>query len=74
MFQLTDETIESGINVMSGYIVSVVAENTGRSPEEISEKFYLSKTFALLNDKKTGYYWDSIGELIDKFLQEIEPS
>jgi len=67
MFQLTDEAIESGIDVISGYIVSIVAERTGQSPEEISEKFYLSKTFTLLSDKKTGYYWDSISELIDNF-------
>lgn len=73
MFHLTDEAIESGIDAISGYIVSVVAKNTGQPPEKISEKFYFSKTFALLSDKKTGYYWDSLSELIDMFSQEIDP-
>jgi len=71
MFVLTDEAIESGIDAISGYIVSTVAERTNRSAEEISEKFYLSEAYALLNNEDTGYYWDSIGELIDKFINEI---
>jgi len=71
MFVLTDEAIESGIDAISGYIVSNVAEITNQSVKKTSEEFYLSKTFALLEEKETGYYWDSISELIDKFLIEI---
>ena len=71
MFVLTDETIDAGIDNISGYIVSVVASKLGKSIEEISRAFFLSDTYALLSDKETGYYWDSLSELIDKFLSEI---
>jgi len=72
MFVLTDEAIDSGIDIISGYIVSIAAERTGRPAEKIFEEFYCSETFALLANKDTGYYWDNIGELIDKFLNETE--
>jgi hypothetical protein len=68
MFVLNDETIESAIDNISGYIVATAAERLGRPIEEISTKFFLSETYALLADKETGYYWDSLGDTIDKFI------
>ena len=70
MFTLTDETIDAAIDNISGYIVSVVASQIGRPIEEVSEAFLASDAYALLGDKETGYYWDSISELIDKFIAE----
>ena len=70
MFVLTDETIDMAIDNISGYIVSVVASKTGKPIEEVSEMFFMSDICALLGDKKTGYYWDSISEIIDKFIAE----
>jgi hypothetical protein len=64
-------TIDTAIDNISGYIVSVVASQTGRTIAEVSEAFFMSDTYALLGDKKTGYYWDSISELIDKFMAEF---
>jgi len=72
MFILTDEVIESGIDSISGYIVARVASETGRPLKEISEAFLSSETFALLSDRKTGFYWDSLSELIERFSLEIE--
>ena len=72
MFHLTEEAIDNGIDTISGYIVALVASETGRPLKEISEAFLSSDTFALLSDKETGYYWDSLSELIEKFSQEIE--
>ena len=70
MFVLTDETIDMAIDNISGYIVSVVALQTGKPIEKVSEEFFVSDTYALLGDKETGYYWGNLNELIDKFMAE----
>ena len=67
MFELTDEVIDSAIDSISGYIVSVVATKTGKPIEEVLEAFISSDAYRLLSDKETGYYWDSMTELIDMF-------
>jgi hypothetical protein len=72
MFTLTDGIIENTISNTSGLIVATVAEAKNLPIEDISERFLASRTFALLRNKDTGYYWDSIGELIDMFTAEIE--
>ena len=71
MFILTEQAINSAIDTISGYIVSVVTAETGKPIEEITEAFLASDTYAFLSDAETGYYWDSIIELIDKFKIEI---
>jgi hypothetical protein len=71
MFKLTDEAIDIGIDTISGDIVWRVALESGKSIEDVSESFLVSKTYALLSNKATGYYWDSIHELIDLFRAEI---
>ena len=62
--------IESEIDTISGYIVTVVASRTGKPIEELTEAFLASAAYSYLSDKETGYYWDSMEELIDKFLAE----
>jgi hypothetical protein len=74
MFVLTDEVIESTMSNTSGFIVATVAEKTGLSVEDVSERFLDSRAFALLRNKDTGYYWDSIAELIDMFTSELKPA
>ena len=71
MFILNEQVINCAIDTISGYIVSVVTAETGKSIEEITENFLASDTYALLCDIDTGYYWDSLSELIDKFKTEI---
>ena len=70
MFILTDSAIESGIDTISGYIVTVVALRTGKPIEDVAEAFLASAAYSCLSYKETGYYWDSMEELIDKFLTE----
>ena len=72
MFVLTEQVINSAIDTISGYIVSTVTKETGKSMEEITEAFLASDTYSLLSDAETGYYWDSMSELIDKFKKEID--
>ena len=74
MFVLTEEVINCAIDTISGYIVSEVSAQTGKSIEEITEAFLASDTYTLLSDAETGYYWDSISELMDKFKTEINLS
>jgi hypothetical protein len=71
MFVFNDEIIDMAINNIGGYIVSVVSAQTGKPLEEVSEAFFLSETYELLSEKETGYYWDSLGELIEKFTAEL---
>ena len=71
MFVLTDEAIDIAIDNISGYIVSVVAERLNMPVKDVSAAFLASDTYALLGDKETGYYWDNIGELVDRFVSEI---
>ena len=71
MFVLTDDAIESGIDAISGYIVTVVASRTGKPIDEVADVFLSSTAYSLLEDKETGYYWDSMEELIDKFMAEM---
>ena len=72
MFLLTEQVIDSAIDNISGYIVSLLTAETGKSIEEITEVFLASDTYSLLSNTETGYYWDSLSELIDKFKKELE--
>ena len=71
MFILTEQTISAAIDIISGYIVSTIAAETGNPIEELTEMFLASNTYALLSDAETGYYWDSMSELIDMFKTEL---
>ncbi|MDR2567612.1 MAG: hypothetical protein LBC97_16475 [Bifidobacteriaceae bacterium] len=71
MFELTEEAIDSGIDSISGYLVAQAAERLAASPEAVAERFYASGTYAQLSDHRTGWYWDSILELLDRFLSEF---
>ena len=71
MFTLTDEVIETTIDSVAGFIIATVSADTGQPLEEVAKLFYASRMYALLSDKKTGYYWDSIPDMIDKFYAEI---
>jgi len=70
MFLLTEQVIDSAIDTISGYIVSVVSAQTGKPIEEVMDAFLASDTYELLSNAETGYYWDSIVELIDNFKNE----
>jgi hypothetical protein len=72
MLVLTDEVIERGIDNISAYIVAKVAEDIGMPIEDVQEKYLSSKAYALLSDKNTGYYWDSIPELLKMFTAELD--
>jgi hypothetical protein len=72
MFTLTDDVIDNTICSTSGLITATVSEKTNQPIENITERFLNSKTFALLRNKDTGYYWDSIAELIDMFTAELQ--
>jgi hypothetical protein len=71
MFTLNENTIEAVIDSTSGFIIATVASETGKPLEEVAALFYSSEVYALLSDQKTGYYWDSIPEMIDSFYAEI---
>jgi len=71
-FVLTDQVVDAAINAISGYIVSTTAEESGKSIEDVIETFLDSNTYSLLSDAETGYYWDSLDELINMFKNECK--
>lgn len=70
MFSLTDEIIETAIDSETGFIIAAVADETGEGLDDVAKLFYASDIYALLGDKNTGYYWDSIPEMIERFYAE----
>ena len=70
MFILTDETIDTVIDSVSGFIIAAIAEETEKPLDEIAKLFYSSEMYVLLSDKNTGYYWDSIPAMIEQFYLE----
>jgi hypothetical protein len=72
MFILDESVIESTIASTSAFIVTRVAEEIGQPAEEVAQLFQHSKTAVLLRDPSTGYYWDSIPELITRFKGELD--
>jgi hypothetical protein len=70
---LTEESIDSGIDSISGYLVTRAAERLAAFPEAVAERFYASEAYAQLSDHRTGWDWDSILELLDRFLSGVDP-
>jgi hypothetical protein len=71
MLEFNDAVIDSGIDNISGYIVARAAECTGMPLNVNAEKFFRSRAYSLLLNKNTGYYWDSMSDLLDIFLAEL---
>jgi hypothetical protein len=69
--QLTDDLIVGAINSISGFIVAKYAEQYNIPLDLAMETFLNSNTYKLLSDKETGYYFDSIPEILDIFLKEV---
>ncbi|MCL2101002.1 MAG: hypothetical protein FWH22_04740 [Fibromonadales bacterium] len=69
--QLTDDLITGAINSISGFIVAKYAEQYNIPLALAMETFLNSNAYKLLSDKETGYYFDSIPELFDMFLGEV---
>ena len=72
MFILDDKMIDTTIDNIAGYIISTVANETGKSLSDVAEQFFASEIYQKLSNKDTGYYWDSIPEMIDIFYSEID--
>ena len=70
MFTLNDEIIETTIDCISGFIIATVSAEKEKPLDEVAKLFHASTIYKLLSDKETGYYWDSIPEMIDKFYTE----
>ena len=71
MLELTDEIVEAAIDSAAGFIIASVSTETNRPLNEIADMFYASQMYALLSDRSTGYYWDSVPEMIEKFYSEV---
>jgi hypothetical protein len=69
---LTDELIEAGIDNISGFLIAELAKRRDMDIVKAAELFYASDTYLMLADKSTGYYWDSMPEMLRRLLAEVE--
>ena len=70
--QLTDDLIAGAINSISGFIVAKYAEDFSLPLDLAMETFLNSNTYKLLSDRETGFYYDSIPEIVDMFFKETQ--
>jgi hypothetical protein len=72
---LSDELIDGAMDSIAGYMVAQLAAIEGRPVADVMDEFMASRTYALLRDKQTGLYWDSIPATMDLYRAErAEPS
>jgi hypothetical protein len=59
------------IDSISGFIVAAASERLGKTLEATMDAWLSSQTCVLLSDQETGYYRDSVPELLDMFIAEL---
>ena len=68
--ELTDALIDGAIDSISGFIAARAAKEYKVPLAETLEAFMRSETGALLADRETGLYWDSLPETYRMFIRE----
>ena len=72
--ELTDALVQGAIDSITGFIVARASKEYGKPVAEMMEIFLASNTYALLADRETGFYWDSLPELYGMFIHECLPT
>ena len=52
-------------------VVDILSKRTGEDPVKIMTDFYRSKTYLMLQDESTKYWWFGPAELCELYRQEI---
>jgi len=51
----------------------LLSKRSGEDPVKIMTDFYRSKTYAMLQEESTKYWWFGPAELCELYVQEIAP-
>ena len=52
-------------------VVDILSKRTGEDPVKIMTDFYRSKTYLMLQDESTKYWWFGPAELSELYEQEV---
>lgn len=66
----TQEDLRSILPSKIALVADLVSKRTGRDPVEVMADFYKSRTYALLSDESTKYWWFGPAELCELYEQE----
>ena len=66
----TQEDIRTILPSKIALVSDILARHSGQDPVKAMSAFYKSKTYAMLQDESTKYWWFSPAELCDLYERE----
>lgn len=67
----TQEDIRTILPSKIALVVDILSKRTGEDPVKLLTDFYQSKTYAMLQNESTKYWWFSPMELSELFEQDV---
>ena len=68
----TQDDIRAILPSKIALVAEMISHRTGEDPVKIMGGFYKSKTYALLQDESTKYWWFGPAELCELYEREVE--
>lgn len=69
--KFTQEDIRTILPSKIALVVDILSKRTGEDPVKLMIDFYQSKTYAMLQNESTKYWWFSPMELSELFEQDV---
>lgn len=69
--KFTQEDIRTILPSKIALVVDILSKRTGEDPVKLMTDFYQSKTYAMLQNESTKYWWFSPVELSELFEQDV---
>lgn len=69
--KFTQEDIRTILPSKIALVVDILSKRTGEDPVKLMTDFYQSKTYAMLQNESTKYWWFSPAELSELFEQDL---
>ena len=69
--KFTQEDIRTILPSKIALVVDILSKRTGEDPVKLMTDFYQSKTYAMLQNESTKYWWFSPKELSELFEQDV---
>lgn len=69
--KFTQEDIRTILPSKIALVVDILSKRTGEDPVKLMTDFYQSKTYAMLQNESTKYWWFSPMELSELFEQDV---
>lgn len=69
--KFTQEDIRTILPSKIALVVDILSKRTGEDPVKLMTDFYQSKTYVMLQNESTKYWWFSPMELSELFEQDV---